>query len=415
MSWLVNANQWESLADLLQLLGFRWVRERLNWGEIERQRGQFDWGRYDRTATILQQRGINVYQIFHHVPAWSRADKDVQAAPDDLRDVYAFARGLATQFRGRVQAWEAWNEPDIKLFFTHPASECAALQKAAYLGFRAVDPDLRVLGPSMAYGAGTFSENLLANGTGQYLDIWNYHIYADPSAYAARRRGFRDQLARHGIGVPDWITEAGDPLEGPEGVLARAARFHQARFHQARFHQARFLSRAFPQALAAGTERHFWFVFPYCREGNGAWGPFEPQQRAAHPAVAALATVTYALGRGDFLGSLSLTDPVARALAFARGDGTASAAVWRELDEPADVTLPLEWEQVGDVRGYLGTPLDSAHCQFDGRTDRTGDCTAVRRSQFSHAQAEFVAEPGRPIAVAQEHRGTWGHGGRGRR
>ena len=184
---------------------------------------------------FLQQRGINVYQIFHHVPAWSRADKDVQAVTDDLRDVYAFARALATQFRGRVQAWEAWNEPDIKLFFTHPSSESAALQKAAYLGFHAVDPQLRVLGPSMAYG--TFSENLLENGTGQYLDIWNYHIYADPSAYAARRRGFQNQLTRHGIRVPDWITEAGDPLEGPEGVLGRAARIHQARF----------LSRAFPQ------------------------------------------------------------------------------------------------------------------------------------------------------------------------
>ena len=52
-----------------------------------------------------------------------------------------------------------------------------------------------------------------------------------------------------------------------------------------------------------------------------------------------------------------MTDPDARVLAFARGDGTVSVAVWRESDEPAEVTLPLEWDQVSDVRSYLGTPL----------------------------------------------------------
>ncbi len=96
MSWLVEASQWEPVARLLQQCGIRCVRERLSWGEVERQRGRYDWGRYDRTATILHEHGIEVYQIFHSVPAWSRSDKDPSAAPDDLRDVYRFAQSLAT-------------------------------------------------------------------------------------------------------------------------------------------------------------------------------------------------------------------------------------------------------------------------------------------------------------------------------
>jgi len=185
-----------------------------------------------------------------------------------------------------VQAWEAWNEPDI-FFFSQTSSECAALQKAAFLGFRSVDPSQRVLGPSMAYGAGTFSEGLLENGVGKYLDIWNYHMYADPSSYAGRREGFLAQLARYDVVVPDWMTEAGDPLQGPEGVLTRESRIHQARF----------LSRAYPQSLAAGVDRHFWFVFPFLREGNGGWGLFEPQQHAPYPGLAALAAATYGPAR----------------------------------------------------------------------------------------------------------------------
>lgn len=346
MSWLVEASQWEPVARLLQQCGIRCVRERLLWGEVEPERGRYDWGHYDRTATILHEHGIEVYQIFHSVPAWSRSDEDSAAAPDDLRDVYRFAQSLATQFRGRVQAWEAWNEPDI-FFFSHPSSECAALQKAAFLGFRSVDPAQLVLGPSMAHGAGTFSEGLLENGVGQYLDIWNYHMYADPSAYAGRRAGFQAQLARYDVVVPDWMTEAGAPLKGPEGVLPREARIAQAQF----------LSRAFPQALAAGLDRHFWFVFPFLREGTAGWGLFEPQLRAPYPGLAALAAATYALGRGDCLGTLALADEAGRAIAFARGDDSAAVAVWRESDAPADIALPFHWNDVREARSHLGTPL----------------------------------------------------------
>ncbi len=346
MSWLVGEDQWDPVAGVLQQCGITCVRERLLWNEVERTRGRFDWGRYDRTATILHQHGIDVYQVFHSIPGWARADKDHRAAPDDLRDIYRFAQALAGQFRGRVQAWEVWNEPDI-FFFSHTSSECAAFQKAAFLGFRSVDSELRVLGPSMAHGAGAFSEGLLENGTGWYLDIWNFHMYADPSAYAARREEFLAQLARYQVVVPDWMTEAGDPLQGPEGVLGRDARIHQAEF----------LSRAYPQSLANGVDRHFWFVFPFLREGNGGWGLFEPQQRVPYPGLAALAAATYALGRGDCLGTLPLADATDRAIAFARGDDTAGVAVWRESDEPAEVALPFAWEDVRDARTHLGTPI----------------------------------------------------------
>ena len=55
------------------------MRERLSWGEVEPERGRYDWGRYDRSATALAQRGIKVYQILHDSPKWSRADGDTRA------------------------------------------------------------------------------------------------------------------------------------------------------------------------------------------------------------------------------------------------------------------------------------------------------------------------------------------------
>lgn len=389
MSWLVPAEQWEAMAKLLRWCGIGWVRERLNWGEVERERGQLDWGRYDRTANVLHGQGIKVYQVFHSIPGWARVDKDHRAAPDDLREMYRFTQALAENFRGRVQAWEVWNEPDI-FFFSHTSSECAALQKAAYLGFQSVDPQLRVLGPSMAHGAGVFSEGLLENGVADYLDIWNFHIYADPSSYAARRAGFRQQLARYGVNVPDWITEAGDRREGPEGVLTGEGRRHQAEF----------LSRAFPQALATGIERHFWFVFPYYIEGENGWGLFEPGQKAPYPGLAALSATTYALGRGGFLGTMASDDQDVRVYGFARGDGTAALAVWRESDEPADVTLPLAGNQVLEVISFLGTPMPVDEGPLKLRLAR--GAAYVLASQATLEALLTPSDPGAPIAAETE-------------
>ena len=121
--------------------------------------------------------------------------------------------------------------------------------------------------------------------------------------------------------MPSWVTEAGDPVQGAGGILTRESRAHQAAF----------LSRAYPQALAMGVERHFWFVFPFYREGNTGWGLFEPNQEAPYPGLAAMATATYALGRGDFLGKIAVPGDEARPRFRAR-DGTAAVAVWRGAD-----------------------------------------------------------------------------------
>ena len=387
MSWLEKPEQFEGLADVLRLAGFVWVRERLSWGEVEPTRGKFDWGRYDTSASVLARHGIHVYDIFHASPAWSRADRDTKAPPDDLRDIYQFAQELARKFNGRIQTWEVWNEPDID-FFSQPASELAAFQKAAFLGFRSVDPHPQVLGPSMAMGAGSFADDLLTNGAGHYMDVWNYHIYADPSAYASRSEGFRKLLARHGIDLPFWVTEAGDAVQGPGGVLTRESRFHQAAF----------ISRAYPQALAAGIDRHFFFVFPFYKEGQTGWGVFEPGQKAPFPGLAALSTSTYALGRGDFLGRLDVPGSAARVLAFARDNDTAALVVWREADAPADVALPLQWDAVREARNYLGSPLQAAQGPVTLSVGRAADYLVVART----ALAGKLTAPSPPAAISRE-------------
>lgn len=347
MSWLAPPSQHEPLAALLKLCGVTQVRERLSWGEVEKEPGKQVWeGRYDSSLTALQAEGIGVNNVFHGVPGWSRADKDGKAACDDLRVIYGFARSLAERWRGTVQAWEVWNEPDIS-FFSHPACEMAAFQKAAFLGFRSVPGGPTVLGPSIAHGVCRFSDGLLDNGVADYLDIWNYHVYADPKTYADRADGWRESLASYGVEKPLWVTEAGDRVPGPDGVLSPASQRHQAAF----------ISRAFVQAMAAGVDRHYWFILPFYREKDIGWGLLGPGNRTPFPGLPAFAAATWALGAGDYLGRLPNLPDEARAMVLGRGDGTACLAVWRESDTPAAVSLPFDWAQVTEARNHLGTPV----------------------------------------------------------
>ncbi len=346
MSWLVPYDGFKDVARLLKLSGMAWVRERITWGEIEKSRGNVYWGKYVDSINALNKQGIKVYQISHDNPAWSRKDAITNATPDDLRDVFNYAKAAAKQFKGKVFAWEFWNEPDIS-FFKYPSGECAALQKAAYLGMKSGNKDMKVLGPSIAMTGG-FEWALVDNDLGSYMDIWNYHVYANPEEYMARADHFREVLVKHSINLPMWVTEAGDPFaEGPDGVLSGSALYHQARF----------VSRAISYGLAAGVEKHFYFVFPFYRESTRGWGFFGPDNKYPYPGLAAISNVTYALGQAKYLGTVSSSSKEDRIMAFDRGNGTICITGWQVTDKHAQMTLPITWSQVKDARDYLGRPI----------------------------------------------------------
>jgi len=212
-AWLEKQGRHEELAKMLRAAGIGWVRERFSWAGTEPQKGTVDWKQYDATADAFAKQGVRVYQIFHDSPAWTHPDHPKSRNPQDLRDAYRFAKRLAKHYKGRVQAWEVWNEPDI-FFWPDLGDTFAGLQKAAYLGYKAGDADLPVLLGSFCRGLCDFDESLFEAGIADYFDIFNWHIYAPPAHYAATLRRYLGLLERyHCEGRPAWLTEAGIRLK----------------------------------------------------------------------------------------------------------------------------------------------------------------------------------------------------------
>jgi hypothetical protein len=323
-AWLVSPDEWEPIARMLRRAGIGWMRERLSWGAVQRDPNKIDWDRYQTVADIISAQGVREYQIFHDSPDWTHPGKDTRC-PDDLRTVYRFTKEAAQHFAGKILAWEPWNEPDIS-FFDQLGDKYAGIQKAAFLGFRAGNPEALVLSCSFCRGRSAFSDNVFESGAAGYMDVFNFHTYNPIDSYTDTIRSWVDLAKTYRVGDrPIWLTEAGVRLEHTDKELTP----ERERI------QAEFVPRSFAISLAGGVDRHFFFVLPFYPEGPIQFGALH-RDLSPRPALVAIATAVRFLGEGRYLGKL----PVEGAEVHVFDSGKERVAVAWAL-EPTEVRVPV--------------------------------------------------------------------------
>lgn len=329
-AWLVGPDQWRLLARMVRLAGIPWVRERFSWGEVSRTPESLDWGKYQTVAEAFHAEGVRVYQIFHDSPWWAREKGRETPNVADLRDFYRVTKAAAEHFAETIQAWEVWNEPDIG-FFPDLADRFAGIQKACYLGLKAGNPNAPVLQGSFCRGLCRFDEALFEQGIAPYFDVFNWHIYNTPESYARVLDGYRGLLRQYEAeSRPIWLTEAGIRLEGTEGDRKQHLNDADER------RQCQFVTPSVVSSLAAGTDRHFFFVLPHYLENGVQFGLLRPDLTPL-PGFVALSACANLLGNGDYLGELKRLPEGVKGRVFRTPRGN-TAVLWAE--QPTEVTLP---------------------------------------------------------------------------
>lgn len=355
MSWSYPPQQsrdrLELACKLVERAGIRQLRDRLWWGEAERQEGKIDWGRYKLAADAQHRHGITVYQIFHDCPAWAQVPietgrPDSHYPPRDPIYVYRMVNRLVRDLGDRIRYFEVWNEPNIGFFMGHPW-DYAALLKAAYLGAKDADPSFGVLIGSAAGTPGEFYEQVYENGAGRYFDIYNQHSYGTPEALFDFLARVRRQLARFGLdNKPLWITEMG----------MRAHPDPEGRFWPVEREQVSYLVRAYACALANGVRRFHYFYLAEFFEGSvSLWGILR-RDLTPKPAYVALCNLVRQLGEARCLGWRKLSDG-GYVVAFRRTADEAVAVVWDA--EGGTVSLPARGPVV-DAVGRVLQPAQTA-------------------------------------------------------
>ncbi len=353
----------EAFARLGALAGINWIRDRIHWREIEPEQGHFETNTgYDTSADAQVRQGLKVLQVFHMTPNWAVEEGQSRGRyPTDLRHAYRFCKVMAEHFKGRVHAWEPWNEGNVPNFGGHTADEMCSYQKAAYLGFKAGDPNVIVCwNVSTATPTKLHTRVVLANETWSYYDTYNTHTYDWPDSYE-RLWGPVHEAA---CGRPIWITEADRGLAYDTSEPWCDFTLEKA------IDKAQFMAQSYAGSLFAGADRHFHFVLGhYCEGGKIQFGLLR-LDRTPQPSYVALAAIGRFLAGAQCLGQWEIPNqPHAHVYAFrALPDGQARDVLVAWAEKPAD--WPQRGKTVADwslpenvtvtgVYDYLGRDLGS--------------------------------------------------------
>ena len=95
---------------------FNWVKQQVEWFRHEGSKGVYDFGGLDNLVNQANAAGINVMLSVVKAPHWARpgnTDFSVEGPPANPQDMADFMGAMAAHFRGRVKAYEIWNEQNL--------------------------------------------------------------------------------------------------------------------------------------------------------------------------------------------------------------------------------------------------------------------------------------------------------------
>lgn len=142
---------------LVKAMGFRWVKQKFPWREVEGiEKGQFDWYRTDHIVDEVEKAGLKLIVRLDQQPFWSEPlDNQWQenGPPGDPADFGDYCGAVAGRYRGRIGAYQVWNEPNLSrewgLRPPDPAGYTELL-KACSTAIKAADPDAIVISAGLA-------------------------------------------------------------------------------------------------------------------------------------------------------------------------------------------------------------------------------------------------------------------------
>jgi Tol biopolymer transport system component len=241
------------------------VKVHVAWRNVEVERGNYDWTELNKAVKAARENDLGLLVRVDQAPAWAHPSNPHTGAPPDpeyLGDWSKFVQLLAIQGRGRVQAYEIWNEPNLALEWggqpPDPAGY-AQLLRIAYNAIKAGDPQAMVVSAGLAVTQENtaaamdevvFLEGLYANGAGAWFDVLGAHPHAGPEG--PRSTLFRRLESQRGVmeangdaGKMVWATEMAwivHPQSGCAGDLRWANRLWEAVSPEA---QSSWLAEAF--------------------------------------------------------------------------------------------------------------------------------------------------------------------------
>src|SRR5450830_1253396 len=249
------------------------------WSEVATQPGQWKFDRMDSYVEQAAAHNATVLYTLGGTPRWASARPDEKcsygygcsAEPVRMAHWEEYVRRVAQRYRGRIKAYELWNEPNFSdiardrghsSFYTGNIAQMVEMARIARKVLDENDPDVVLSAPGFVNGPDRL-ELFLEGGGKQYIQAVAYHFYSANSELFARQLvEVRAIMKRQGLeNLPLWNTETGVEVNlpgTPEPSGAKPLSFSDA---AARFAQFLILGSA------AGLEHYYHYAWDNPRSG----------------------------------------------------------------------------------------------------------------------------------------------------
>ena len=215
------------LLDVVAASGAGWVRIDFIWAWVEPEPDRFSWEVYDRVVAAARSRGLKVYATLAYTPDWATSGTTWIGVPDNPADWYDVCFRAAARYRGQVDHWGMWNEPNNDRYFEGGRrAYIDTILKFGSAAVRAANPAAKVCGPELAHLDSANWDGWLTDvlaDAADALDVVTHHVYpdngkassvirrlSDDGDYPWEAPSVRTVLKRGGwTDRPFWLTETG--------------------------------------------------------------------------------------------------------------------------------------------------------------------------------------------------------------
>ena len=219
----------EKITRAATVIGAESMRGTSDWRKLEPQQGEYNWKGEDEMVAF--DRKVWRRSAISHRLRWRAVDEKSPATrariiadgvdpdkdwpqatyPPTLESWRSWNRALAQRYKGRINYYEAWNEPDLP-FFRGTAQQYLELLQASYQEIKAVDPTATVLTGgfgSLDHSKGNPAVLELTLKEGKpYFDLLAYHRHG---TFSMLQKEVDDQILpmmkKAGVTEPLYFNE----------------------------------------------------------------------------------------------------------------------------------------------------------------------------------------------------------------
>jgi polysaccharide biosynthesis protein PslG len=221
-----NAFEPKKIIRYLDRLGVKWARVQTGWALCEKEKGKYNFEWLDEIIDPLIEIGINPWFVVGsgNKVYMKNCTNDYSIGWQPLYNKEAkegwlkFVNELAKHYKGRVNNFEIWDEPDNERYWfpgNPSAKEYTELVKITSAEIKKIIPGAVIIGGAFSYGLNPksfqFIEFCFNEGLQNYINALSFHHFSQiPEEYTEEGVDRLNELIkRYNVKPELWMSESG--------------------------------------------------------------------------------------------------------------------------------------------------------------------------------------------------------------